>query len=221
MRIRAGQVALAVAASRWSVVNAQAFYGSLDAELSACGSDNFISLGCFPNFDANAGTLFSFTPHGYNIADPSFSFPGWDPGDTLNNTETPLDCARVCRGFGFKFSSMLDNSCHCGTQLPAGYSASGTAVCNVPCQGDEAQTCGGTTDAQVYVDPTYANDTQVPVTNSNPTLAAFYKYLGCYNDPNGFPTNDTRASATVADIATCLDLCAGLGYPLAHGSPAA
>ena len=78
-----------VAAALLSVANAQGFFGSVTAEIDACGSDNFINLGCHPNFLANAGLFFSFNPQGYNPDNLALSFPGWDPGSTLNNTVTP------------------------------------------------------------------------------------------------------------------------------------
>lgn len=202
-----------------SAANAQGFFGSVQAELDACGSDNFISLGCFGNFILNAGTLFNFAPGAFNPQNPSSSFPDFDPGSRFNSTVTPLSCARVCRGFGYKFAAVRNNLCSCGIQLPAGYLASTNSVCNLPCNGDQAQTCGGTVDAQVYVDPTFADNALVPVTNSNPGLANYYRHLGCYNSPAGFPTQDIRASALVANIDVCFNLCAGMGYPLVTGRP--
>ncbi len=92
-------------------------------------------------------------------------------------------------------------------------------MCNVPCGGDAGQTCGGALDAQVYVDPTCAANELVPISNSNPGLAGYYRHLGCYNAPNGFPTQDVRASVLTVDIDACFNLCAGLGYPLVHGAP--
>jgi len=218
MRLQAGQ-ALVAAASLLSVTNAQGFFGSLTAQIGACGSDNFINLGCFPNFLLNAGVYFSFTPQGFNPSNPSRSYPGFDPGSPFNSTVTPLNCARVCLGFGYKFAALRDNTCTCGIQLPSGYEPSPAATCNVPCGGDSGQTCGGAFAAQVYVDPTFAANSLVPITNSNPTIANYYRHLGCYNAPNGFPTQDARASALVVDIDACFNLCAGLGYPLVHGAP--
>ena len=92
-------------------------------------------------------------------------------------------------------------------------------MCNVPCGGDAGQTCGGALDAQVYVDPTFAANELVPISNSNPGLAGYYRHLGCYNAPNGFPTQDVRASVLTVDIDACFNFCAGLGYPLVHGAP--
>lgn len=217
MRLRVGQ-ALAAAAGLLSVVDAQAFYGSVEAELAACGADNFVNLGCFEDFELTAGTLFSFSPQTPNLTDQSRSFPDWDPGSIYNSTVTPLNCARVCRGYGYKFTALQNNVCRCGIQLPAGYAASVDAVCTVPCNGDSSLTCGGGADAQIYVDPTFAANEEVPITNSNPDIADYYEPLGCYSNPTGFPTMDARASVLVVNIDACFNLCAGLGYPLVHGA---
>lgn len=211
--------ALVAATGLLSAANAQGFFGTVQAQLDTCGSDNFISLGCFGNFILNAGALFSFTPTDFNPQNPSFSFPGFDPGSRFNNTITPLSCARVCRGYGYKFAAVRNNVCSCGLQLPTGYAAAPNTVCNLPCNGDQAQTCGGTVDAQIYVDPTFAGNALVPATNSNPGLANFYRHLGCYNSPTGFPTQDVRAPALVLDIDVCFALCAGMGYPLVTAKP--
>lgn len=225
MRNRAGQVLVATllaVSSFLGIVEAQAYYGTLSRELASCGSDNFVYLGCFPNFETQAGNqYFPFDPTGYNPPGPSRSFPGWDPNSNYNNTVTPLDCSRACRGFGYKFASLRDNSCKCGIQLPLGYLPGSDAACNVPCKGDQRQTCGGGSDAQLYLDPTFAANSQVPipvpVTNGNPTIANYYQYLGCFFTPEGFPTQDSRANTLRPTIQDCLNYCAGLGYAYAYG----
>ncbi|KAK3363431.1 hypothetical protein B0T25DRAFT_587378 [Lasiosphaeria hispida] len=199
-----------------SWANGQAYFGTLDAQLAACGTDNFITLGCFQNFlGAVSTTYFRFSPVSYDAAGPQRSYPDFDPGTNYNNTVTPLGCAQVCRGFGYKYTAVRDNNCNCGMQLPASAVTGGT--CNVPCAGDRNQFCGGGDDAQVYVDPTFA--AVIPITPLNTALAGTYSYLGCYNIPNGFPTQDSRATSLVATIDICFQTCAGLGLPLAYGSP--
>ena len=68
MRFGAGQALLA-AAALLGVADAQGFFGSVTAELGACGSDNFVDLGCCkstrfvgidPPFQLGHGL---FTPH--------------------------------------------------------------------------------------------------------------------------------------------------------------
>ncbi|KXX74355.1 WSC domain-containing protein 1 [Madurella mycetomatis] len=219
MRTWASQVLLG-AAGLLSCVDAQAFFGSVQAELDACEGDTFVYLGCFSDFEANAGEFFNFKPQAFitSLSDPSMTFPGWDPGSPFNNTVTPLSCARVCRGFGYKYTSLRDNSCECATQMPLGYAADATAVCDRECYGDSAQTCGGSTDAQVYLDPSFADNAEI-TPDSDPAVAEFYRYVGCYYAPTGLPTTDDRAYQLVEDIDTCFALCAGMAYPLVYGVP--
>ncbi|KAK0718827.1 WSC domain-containing protein [Apiosordaria backusii] len=201
-----------------SIANAQAYYGTVQREIQACGSDNFISLGCFKDFLASVQpTYFQFDPQGYLPSDPSRSFPGWSPGSNYNSTVTGLDCARACRGFGYKFAAMRDNSCRCGIQLPTGYNPTQDAVCQVTCNGNNNQTCGGGQDAQIYVDPSFAANGQVPILMNNPSIAQYYQHMGCFYSPNGFPSGDSRATFTVPSIDECFSRCAGLGYPLVAG----
>lgn len=219
MRIWATQVLLG-AVGLLSCVDAQAFFGSVQAELEVCEGDNFVYLGCFDEFETNAGDFFNFRPEAYiaSPSDPSKTFPGWDPGSLFNNTVTPLSCARACRGFGYKYTVLRDNFCECGTQMPLDYTADGTAVCDLPCNGDSAQTCGGSTDAQVYLDATFADNAEI-TPESDPVVAGYYRYVGCYYAPTGFPTSDSRALPLVADIDTCFAACAGMAYPLVYGVP--
>ncbi|KAK4229906.1 WSC domain-containing protein, partial [Podospora fimiseda] len=203
-------------------VDAQAYYGTVARERAFCGLDNFYYLGCFENFETTAGnTWFAFDATGYNPAHPGRNFPGWDPGSLYNNTVMPLDCNRVCRGFGYRFSSIRDNNCKCGMQLPSGYLPGDNALCNVPCGGDQSQTCGGGSAAQVYLDPSFAAINQVarpadPLTG-NPTLGSSYRYLGCYYTQEGFPTQDSLSNRLLAGgTQSCLNYCAGLGYPMSY-----
>jgi hypothetical protein len=124
-------------------VHGQAYYGSVEAELAACSGDNFVDLGCFADFGPAAGDYFTFQPQGGIHDPPSATFPGFDPGSPVNNTLTPLDCARACRGFGYKFAAVVNvGECRCGIQLPDGLTA-GTGHCDMPCPGDANQFCGG------------------------------------------------------------------------------
>ncbi|KAK3365199.1 WSC domain-containing protein [Lasiosphaeria ovina] len=212
--------ALVALAGLLGAVNAQGYFGTVQNEIASCGSDNFIYLGCYADFLNQAGTnFFRFNPQAYNSGDPSRSFPDWDPGSNYNNTMSPVGCARVCRGFGFKYAAVRDNNCNCGLQLPAALVPGLDTFCNVPCAGNSLLTCGGGNYAQVYVDPTFASPLYTPITTLNATLSNYYKYLGCYSISNGFPTQDTRAQQTFTSIDDCFSTCAALGYPLVFGSP--
>ncbi|CCC07811.1 hypothetical protein SMACR_01377 [Sordaria macrospora] len=130
-----GRLALA-AAGLLGLVNGQAYFGSFQTTIDKCGADNFVYLSCYGNFE-DITRDFHFGPHGFSRLDPSRSFPGWDPGSYWDSTQTPLDCARTCRAFGYKYSAMRDNNCNCGLQLPAAaVPNTDNSACDRPCNGD-------------------------------------------------------------------------------------
>ncbi|KAK3695468.1 WSC domain-containing protein [Podospora appendiculata] len=203
-------------------VDVQGYFGTVARENAECPStaDDFRYLGCYKGFNNAVTASFGPSPQRYNPpGDPSWSFPGWDPGSDTDNTMTPLTCARACRGLGYKYAAVRDNNCNCGLQLePDTLSITG-GVCNIPCYGDISQTCGGD-DAQVYVDPTFADLALVPYqATGNAALAASYQYLGCFYAPYNFRTDDAHSDIFTNSMETCLSLCAGLGYPYAVGTP--
>lgn len=212
----ATQVLVAVA-GLLTPVDAQAYFGDLAAELSACGSDDFASLGCFGNFlDDGGSTWFQFSPRAYSPTDPSSSWPGWDPGSNYDDTVTPLDCARVCRGFGYKYAAVRDTDCNCGMEIPAAvFSTPG--VCDTQCGGDGSQTCGGGDAAQIYADPSFADPNQLDLL-TDAQVASYYQYIGCYSIPSGLPTQDPRARPLVDTIDDCFQACASLRLPLVFGA---
>ena len=212
-----GRLAIA-AAGLLGLVNGQAYFGTYQDTITKCQAANFVDLGCYSDFLTVAGDFFPFSPQGFTPADPSRSFNGWDPGSTWDSTETPIDCARTCRAYGYKYSAMRDNNCNCGLQLPAAaIPDADNLLCNVPCDGDNTQMCGGAENAQVYLDTSFAAPAEVPVIDRNTEMGALYKHLGCYAS-QGLNTMDTRARPVVADIETCFETCAGLGYPLVYGA---
>jgi len=200
------------------LADAQAYFNTAPQ----CAADNFVSLGCFTALPA---TFFPFTLVDYSpAATTSNVYPGFSlTTNNYDNSLTPVNCARVCRGFGFKYTALQNNVCFCGTQVPFGtIGTPSLSACNLPCGGDSAQTCGGALAAQIYVDPTFAEASQVPSElGFNPPLALRYRFLGCYRVGTGpainllpFPSADTRFSGTTATADACFNLCAALGYPL-------
>jgi hypothetical protein len=204
------------------LADAQAYFG-LDQTVSCAAYPNFVNLGCFAGDIRSANSLL-FQPDNFNPAtDPSTNFPGYWPGTVFNNTVTPGNCARVCRGFGFRVAALVDNECSCGYTVPSGSGSSG--LCTVPCAGDSSQTCGGATGlltvgTQILIDPSFAAPQVIAQTPST-TLSSYYKYLGCFNIAPGqeFPT-DNRPNSALVQISgdACLAHCATQGYPLAYAS---
>ncbi|KAH8908184.1 hypothetical protein BR93DRAFT_604335 [Coniochaeta sp. PMI_546] len=212
-----GRSAAALAVGVLSALgNAQALYGG---DQSSCGpTEDFVNIGCFLG---DQTFLTPFDPTNYNPADPSNSYPGFDSGTNFNATVTPQICVTTCRGYGFRTAALLNGACSCGYGLPAVYPPVVAGSCAVPCIGDSSQTCGGATDTQLYIDPSFADPNQL--SGAAPAdVAAYYEYLGCFHQDASFPTGDpANTVSTQATVEGCLANCALLRYPLANAVPLA
>lgn len=227
---------LAAVAGLLGVANAQGFYGPPAGQVGfpSCAAFPIRYLGCFATDAGALNFLAPFAPTFYTpppVLTPNSS-PNYDPGTLFDNTVTPSDCSSTCRSFGYKYTILFNNVCRCATQLPAaGLGVSTPGACNLPCGGDATQNCGGAGAADVYIDPSFADQIPIlpvvaPVTippGLNPALAASYQYLGCYRT-DGFTSGDeaTRLATNVAfaglfpTVSDCYARCAGLGYPLVY-----
>jgi hypothetical protein len=226
---------LAAVAGLLGVVNAQGFYGPPAGQVGfpTCTAFPIRYLGCFAT---DVGILNSLAPFLPTLYTPppvltENSSPNYDPGTIFDNTVTPSDCSQTCRSFGYKYSILFNNLCRCATQIPAAGLGNPTpGACNLPCGGDVTQTCGGAGAADLYIDPSFADQIPIlptvggaPPPGLNPTLAAAYQYLGCYRT-DGFTSGDetTRLATNVPfaglfpTVSECHARCAGLGYPLVY-----
>jgi len=209
------------------LVDAQGFFSPAIPGDSACQAEGFVFQACFATTDAefadyNYFTPVEFTPGTTPPLDRSFYGYSFEGGNAYDNTVTPLNCARVCRAYGFRITALRSGECHCGTQIPD--TPGGGGDCLLPCPGDFGQTCGGT-DGQVqyYYDQSFAAPTSASG-SPNAGLASSYQYLGCYrigtgtlDDPYFIPADPrlplTQPPQTSAE--NCFSVCAGYGYPLA------
>ncbi|KAK5656213.1 hypothetical protein OQA88_4974 [Cercophora sp. LCS_1] len=202
--LRAAQAFVALGGLLGSV-DAQGYFGTVQDQDAVCPANSINYLGCFRLTQANIDAFY-FIPATYSATDPSKNFPDFNAGTVFDNTITPIDCVRVCRGHGYKYSAL------------------------VPSGGSDSQCSGGITgnganerfDSKIFVDTTFID----PSASANPlltttNLAAEYKPIGCYRISNGFSTGDPQSSQNgVTDINTCFERCAGFGYPLVYASRA-
>ena len=226
---------LVAVAGLLGAANAQAYFGPPVGQVGfpTCSAFSLRYLGCFATTVGDLNFYAPFQPAAY-VSPPSAnpnSFPGYDPGSLFDNTVTPADCGEACRGYGFKYSILFNGQCRCSTQLPAaGPGNAAPGACNVACGGDATQTCGGTGAADLYIDPSFAD--QIPSLPAvapalppglNAPLAVSYSYLGCYRT-DGFASGDAagRLATNVPfaglfpTVGDCYARCAGLGYPLVY-----
>ncbi len=204
---RAGAVLAVVGLA--ALANGQGYFGGDETVCHA--SNNYKYLGCFPGNIAGGSSNYPFSPGAYVPGqDPSAAFPGWDPGSHYNNTVAPYTCQKACRGHGFKYIALNNGVCYCG-MLPPTIAATGTH-CDHYCGADESQTCGGGSDTEIYVDPSFADPNAI-TTAGAATMRSYYQYLGCYYSP-AFNTQNTNVANT-CQLTTdaCYEHCAAAGYP--------
>lgn len=206
------------------LVQGQGFY----LEPVTCdASQNWVDLGCY---DTTTQPFTYAIQNGWNGEDPSRSHANYNRGgNVINSTNTPYFCVQACRAHGFRYTSLYNRECRCGSVLGTNFfnkrSADQTcysqalSVDPVACGGDNLENCGNVTamnKARIFVDPSFEAE-QNPATVNVADIAASYGYLGCFNKPN-MQTDDPNKVTQQTTIAACLQQCARYGYPLAYGT---
>lgn len=96
--------------------------------------ENYVNTGCWTGSSSGGRTL------------------SW-PQDHLDaSAMTPELCLSSCRDDGFPFAGIeFGRECWCGVVLANGTEKVDTAQCNMPCQGDKSQTCGGRSRINIFL----------------------------------------------------------------------
>jgi hypothetical protein len=127
------------------ITNAQGYF----FEAFTCSvSQNFQDLGCY---DVTTDPFTFAVQNGFVDSDPSRSFSDFNGGgNNINSTVTPNYCSAACRAHGFKYASLYNRNCHCGSALGSlmnhrsnDQSCSSVSDPN-PCSGDASENCGTT-----------------------------------------------------------------------------
>lgn len=194
---------------------AQGYVGGDQSNCDAAGGA-FQYLGCFSYSDngPNAGFTWqlSSNPDSVNY------YPGY------NGSLTPAICQTGCRGHGFKYAGLSDQTnCYCSSDFPNPGAQESTAdgigpyegndlgassdasVCQVSgqgCSGDSTQYCGSSDGMDIYSDPTVSN-------SSDARQASNFKYLGCFTNAAPGPFYAYLDTSGTAD---CAAYCGLLGY---------
>jgi hypothetical protein len=150
---------------------------------------------------------------------------------TLNTTEylnvamTIEVCTSACQTAGFIYAGLeYADECYCGNALQngGGPAPDGSVGCNMPCNGNSLETCGGPNRLNLFM---ATNTTSPSPTSSAPaatgtagnsTLPAGWSYHGCYIDgANGRDMNYQLPDNSTLTIESCVQTCIGLGYSVA------
>ncbi|KFA81670.1 hypothetical protein S40288_09921 [Stachybotrys chartarum IBT 40288] len=113
-------------------------------------------------------------------------------------------------GNGFRYAGLeYYGECYCGATVNS--PALDESQCNLPCNGNSSETCGGNDALSIYQDTTFT-------THPSEVDIEDYAPLGCYTDdgPNGrslpWPRDIPQETFTPAQ---CLSACRDRGFPFA------
>lgn len=135
-----------------------------------------------------------------------------------NGSVTVDQCVRYCQAGNYAFAGLeYAGECYCGNAAPPAAQKAAESTCNMPCKGNTAQMCGGSSRLSVY------NNTLYAPTSSPATVAvggrAAYKYAGCYSEGGSgraLGGSGTSASSSTSgdnmSVETCASFCAGAGF---------
>lgn len=119
---------------------------------------------------------------------------------TTSSSNTPTSCLALCTKSGFQYGgSEFGNECWCGNTLTSPI-ARPESDCNLPCSGDNTQTCGGSLALALY---------QVASTTT-----ADLAYQGCYVDTSS-PSRLLTSLSFTSKLMTptmCKSTCLANGY---------
>jgi len=134
-------------------------------------------------------------------------------------------CTSACTAGGYALSGLeYGGECYCDSQLRngGGPASDGNAQCNMPCNGNVAQTCGGPNRLNMYtsgatptgtVSTTPTATASALSTHTANALPTGWSYAGCYidNAAGRIMAKQQPDSATLT-VASCVATCSGLGY---------
>ncbi|KAF2640151.1 WSC-domain-containing protein [Massarina eburnea CBS 473.64] len=125
------------------------------------------------------------------------------------NNATVEQCTAYCKGNDYRYAGLeYHGQCFCGTSVSAAVASEGE--CNLPCNGDPTQVCGGQDRISIYQDPTFPDADDI-------AIASDYLSLGCYTEGNGGRSLDYSQwdflNSSAMTTETCLDACGSKGFP--------
>ncbi|KAF2467278.1 putative glyoxal oxidase precursor [Lindgomyces ingoldianus] len=157
-------------------------------------------------------------------------------GRTLTTREFPSggltteSCLAACKTAGFAYAGTeYAGECYCGNSFAngGGPAPDGNAGCNMACNGNAQETCGGPNRLNVYqygdgpvssssasaAVSTTATSSSVP---SPTSLPPGWSYQGCWIDnANGRVMNNGQADNNKMTVESCIATCSSLGYSVA------
>ncbi|KAF2786774.1 WSC-domain-containing protein [Melanomma pulvis-pyrius CBS 109.77] len=127
------------------------------------------------------------------------------------NNATVEQCTAYCKGNNYRYAGLqYHGQCFCGASVS---SASAPEVeCNLPCNGDNHQACGGEDRLSIYQDPTFPDADAIGVSSD-------YLSIGCFTEGTSGRSLDYSQwdylNVSSMTTETCLNACGAKGYPFA------
>jgi len=117
-------------------------------------------------------------------------------------------CQAYCKKLNFRLSGLeFAEECFCGNVLSNGGAVGGLG-CDMPCQGDAEEICGGSDHLSIFEDTAY-----IPVVN--PPIINGYGYFGCYQElPDGRLLSGPGTAGPNMTAQTCTSFCSKQGRGL-------
>ncbi|KAK3185462.1 hypothetical protein K4F52_005772 [Lecanicillium sp. MT-2017a] len=128
-----------------------------------------------------------------------------------NKDMTVEKCTAICKGNAFRYAGLTYYGvCYCGNVVDG--EKTDDSKCNLPCNGDKSETCGGNGFLTVLEDPTF---TKTP----DQVAVGDYNAAGCYVDNykdfgRAIPYPMQLDHATFTPEA-CIGACKAAGFPIA------
>ncbi|KAK3990553.1 WSC domain-containing protein [Cladorrhinum sp. PSN332] len=127
-----------------------------------------------------------------------------------SNDMTVEKCVAECKGNGYRYAGLVYYGvCYCGQTVNG--AATDETSCNLPCNGDNTETCGGNGAFSIYQDPTFQPVEDVTIEDYDP--------LGCWTDDSSvgralsYRQDQVEGSSMTTE--SCLHACKDGGFPFA------
>lgn len=130
------------------------------------------------------------------------------------NASVSVDqCAAYCQAGNFAYIGLeYSGECYCGNTPPPKSQSAAESTCNMPCKGNTAQMCGGSSRLSVYNNTLYV-PTRSPASVKVNGQAA-YNYVACYKESTSGRALGSAASTSSPNmtVESCATYCVGKGY---------
>lgn len=139
-------------------------------------------------------------------------------------------CTSACQAANYIYAGVeYAGECYCGNAFSngGGPAPDGFSGCNMLCNGNSSEYCGGPNRLDMYsfngagtgtTSATATSTTQTTVTGTGSAsgLPTGWTYKGCYVDgANGRILSTQNPDSSTLTIESCVQTCAGLGYSVA------